>query len=134
MALFRLRAGSKDDAYLLVKKGMALCQSMGSNALNAITADQEHTFADRDMYVFVIDRQGAYRAFAGNKNKLGVSLLNVPGLDGRKLVDDAFAAALSGGGWINYTIVNPVTEKVESKTSYVEKVSDQLVLGCGVYR
>ncbi|MGZ3158670.1 MAG: methyl-accepting chemotaxis protein [Burkholderiaceae bacterium] len=134
VALFKLRRGSTDDAYLMTKKGLALCQAKGGDALLEITEDKDHVFADRDMYVFVFDKQGTYRAFGGNKSKLGVSLLSIPGLDGRKVVNDAFAVAAKGGGWINYTIVNPVTNNVEAKTSYIEKVSDQLVIGCGVYK
>ncbi|MES2931966.1 MAG: methyl-accepting chemotaxis protein [Pseudomonadota bacterium] len=134
VASFKLRQGSADDAFALVKRGMALCKEKGRDALQLITSDKDHQFADRDMYVFVFDRQGIYRAFGGNEAKLGICLLNVPGLDGRKLVDDAFSAAANGGGWVDYSIVNPVTKKVESKTSYVERVTEQLVLGCGVYK
>ena len=57
----------------------------------------------------------------------------VDGLDGRKLVRDAFALPQTGG-WVNYTIVNPVSKKTEAKTSYIEAMEDNLVLGCGVYQ
>jgi hypothetical protein len=62
------------------------------------------------------------------------SILDINGLNGRKLIQDAFALIEAGGGWVDYTIVNPVTRKVESKTSYIEPVSAGLVLGCGVYK
>ena len=47
---------------------------------------------------------------------------------------NAFALTEPGGAWVDYTIVNPVTRKVESKTSYIEPVSAGLVPGCGVYK
>jgi signal transduction histidine kinase len=39
-----------------------------------------------------------------------------------------------GGGWVDYDFVNPLDGRVAPKTSYVVPVSDDLVLGCGVYR
>lgn len=130
---FKLRQGTADEAYALVKKAVALYQNSGKAALQLITADKNHQFADRDMYVFAFDRSGQYIAFAGNSSKLQVNLLQVTGLDGRKLVADAFAIPRSGG-WVDYTILNPNTKNVDTKTSYIVPVSKDVVLGCGVYK
>ncbi|MFZ6815980.1 methyl-accepting chemotaxis protein [Undibacterium sp. Rencai35W] len=130
---FKLRQGTADEALMFVNKAVHLYQSAGRNALPMITADKDKQFADRDMYVFAFDRSGQYRAFAGNASKLQVNLLEVTGLDGRKLVSDAFAIPQSGG-WVDYTILNPATRKVDAKMSYIVPVSDDLVLGCGVYK
>ncbi|MCU6434999.1 methyl-accepting chemotaxis protein [Undibacterium sp. Jales W-56] len=130
---FKLRQGTADEALVFVNKAVSLYQSAGRNALSIITADKDRQFADRDMYVFAFDRSGQYRAFAGNASKLQVNLLHVNGLDGRKLVADAFAIPFSGG-WVDYTILNPSTQKIDAKMSYIVPVSDDLVLGCGVYK
>ena len=89
---------------------------------------------DRDMYVFAFDRGGVYRAFGGNAAKVGTSVREVRGVNGDKLVADAFQCAARGGGWVDYDFANPVTGEVAAKTSYVEPVADDLVLGCGVYK
>jgi methyl-accepting chemotaxis protein len=133
VATFKLRQGTADEAFTLTRKAVGLYKVQGPRALKTITADEEKKYADRDMYVFAFDREGKYHAFAGNSSKLGVSLLEVKGLDGRKLVDDAFAVP-EGGGWVNYTIPNPISNKIESKSSFIEKVEDDLVMGCGVYK
>ncbi|MFZ6776900.1 methyl-accepting chemotaxis protein [Undibacterium sp. Ji83W] len=130
---FKLLQGTADEAYALVKKAVAIYQSRGRPALQIITANADKLYADRDMYVFAFDRNGQYLAFAGNAAKLKVNLFHVDGLDGRKLVRDAFALPETGG-WVNYTIVNPVSKKTEAKTSYIEAVEENLVLGCGVYQ
>ncbi len=133
VSTFSLRQGTADEAFALVKKATALFRIAGMDVLQRITTDAEKQFSDRDMYVFAFDRQGQYRAFAGNESKLEVNLLKVPGLDGRKLVDDAFALP-DKGGWVDYSIENPVTKRVEWKSSYIERISDDVVIGCGVYK
>lgn len=42
-------------------------------------------------------------------------------------------ASKKAEGWIDYRWPNPVTEVIESKSTYIEKVQD-LVVGCGIYK
>ncbi|WP_290640488.1 methyl-accepting chemotaxis protein [Aquabacterium sp.] len=130
---FRLRQGSADEAMSLVNKAVALYRSHGQQALGMITSDQK-TFIDRDMYVFAFDRQGRYRAFAGKTDKVGSAVRDNPGVDGDRLVREAFDRAAHGGGWVDYAFTNPQTGVVDLKTSYVEPVADDLLIGCGVYK
>ncbi len=130
---FRLRQGSADEALALVRKAVNVYGARGSGALNAIT-DPASGFSDRDMYVFAFDRQGNYRAFAGSPAKVGTAVRANPGVDGDKLVRDAFAQAERGGGWVDYEITNPQSGRVDLKTSYVVGVTADLLLGCGIYK
>jgi methyl-accepting chemotaxis protein len=133
VASFRLRQGSADEALALVQRGLALCKNQGGAALAQITASGKE-FSDRDMYVFAFDRKGVYKAFAGNASKIGTMVRDNPGVDGDKLVRDAFERAAHGGGWVDYDFANPQTGAVDQKTSYIEPLSADLVLGCGVYK
>ncbi len=133
VSAFKLRQGSADEARALVKKAMSLFSIYGMDLLERITQDPEKIYADRDMYVFAFDRQGQYRAFAGNPAKLSVNLFYVPGLDGRKLVEEAFMLP-EKGGWVDYSIENPLLNRIELKTSYIERISEDIVIGCGVYK
>jgi methyl-accepting chemotaxis protein len=130
---FRLRQGSADEALALAQKGVRLFKAQGQAALQAITSTPKE-FADRDMYVFAFDRQGIYRAFSGKADKVGTAVRNNPGVDGDKLVRDAFDRAGHGGGWVDYDFANPQTGQVDLKTSYVEPVGPDLLIGCGVYK
>jgi methyl-accepting chemotaxis protein len=130
---FRLRQGSADEALALVSKAVALYAARGPAALDAITQDGL-AWTDRDMYVFAFDRGGVYRAFGGNAAKVGTNVRAVRGVDGDKLVSDAFDCAARGGGWVDYDFSNPKTGSVDLKTSYVQPVTPDLVLGCGVYK
>lgn len=133
VSAFKLRQGTADEAYALVQKAVALFRANGISTLQRITENNDGFFADRDMYVFAFDRQGQYVAFAGNASKLDVNLMHVSGLDGKKLVKDAFALPRTGG-WVDYVIINPVSQRNETKTSYIELINDDIVLGCGVYK
>jgi methyl-accepting chemotaxis protein len=133
VASFRLRQGSADEALSLVRRAVEAYQATGSAALAQIT-DPANGFSDRDMYVFAFDRDGIYRAFAGKADKVGTAVRDNPGVDGAKLVRDAFEQAGHGGGWVDYDFANPQTGAVDLKTSYVEPVTPDLVLGCGVYK
>jgi methyl-accepting chemotaxis protein len=133
VAGFRLRQGTTDEAQALVAKATQRFRAGGERALADITA-LPGEFADRDMYVFALDRSGKYRAFAGRPDKVGTLIQNVAGVDGPRFLKDLGERLERGAGWIDYEIINPVSAKVEHKTSYVGPVSKDLVLACGVYR
>ena len=130
---FRLRQGSADEALAMVRRAVELYRGAGSGALQRITQDAA-AWVDRDMYVFAFDRRGVYRAFGGNQAKVGTSVREIRGINGDKLVADAFERAAFGGGWVDYEFANPQTGGIDLKTSYVEPVTDDLVIGCGVYK
>ena len=130
---FKLRQGSADEAFALVHKALEMYRRAGPAALAQIT-EAANGLSDRDMYVFAFDRQGTYRAFAGKPEKIGTSVRDVQGVNGDKLVKDAFEQAAHGGGWVDYDFANPQTGQLGLKTSYVEPVTPDLVVGCGVYK
>ncbi|MDO9314323.1 MAG: methyl-accepting chemotaxis protein [Burkholderiaceae bacterium] len=130
---FKLRQGSADEALSLVRKAVEMYRRNGPAALAQIT-HAASGLSDRDMYVFAFDRSGIYRAFAGKTEKVGTSVRAVPGVDGGKLIKDAFDQAALGGGWVDYQFANPQTKATDLKTSYVEAVTPDLVIGCGVYK
>jgi len=128
-----LRQGSADEAHDMVRKAVEVYQARGAGALGHVT-DPVNGFSDRDMYVFAFDRQGIYRAFAGRSEKVGTAVRDNPGVDGDKLVREAFEQAARGGGWVDYDFANPQTGSVDLKTSYVEPITPDLLFGCGVYK
>jgi signal transduction histidine kinase len=42
-------------------------------------------------------------------------------------------ATAKGSGWSDYKWTNPVTKKIDPKSTYFQKVDD-VILGCGVYK
>ncbi|NRF68532.1 cache domain-containing protein [Aquincola sp. S2] len=134
VASIRLRQGSADEARALVEKAMKLIKARGLTAAAQTFRAKDGGFLDRDLYVFVVDRNGAYRVHGAKPAMEGHRVHELPGIDGDRFVRDAFATAGGAGGWIEYDIVNPGTGAVQPKASFVVQLDEQQVVGCGVYR
>lgn len=134
VALFKLQQGSADEAVALVERALAQRRRSASrdSFLRDVT-DPEQQFHDRDMYVFVLDRNGTYLAFGGNRAKVGTRVQDIAGIDGEGLLDAIITQASHEPGWVEYDITNPTTGRVQTKMSFVQQVDD-LFLGCGVYK
>ncbi len=134
VATMRLRQGSADEAVGLVERALALIGQRGLEGASAELHSAEAGFVDRDLYVFVIDREGRYRLHGAKTAMEGHRVHEVPGIDGDRFVRDAWAAAEAGGGWIDYNIVQPNTGAVLPKISWVAPLKGNLLVGCGIYR
>ena len=73
-------------------------------------------------------------AHGGNAKMVGKDLIDLKDPDGTEFVKERITIAKTkGSGWQNYKWNNPVTNKIEAKTAYVEKLGD-LIVGCGAYK
>ncbi|WP_462386889.1 methyl-accepting chemotaxis protein [Acidovorax sp. Q11] len=133
VAAFRLQQGTADEAVALVQKAVALFKTTSHDQFLRSLTDKNQPYHDRDMYVFVLDSAGTYRAFGGNPAKVGTRVQDIPGIAGDRLVSDIVAQADRAPGWVEYDINNPATGAVQTKMSYVSRVGD-LYVGCGVYK
>ncbi|MDH4419536.1 MAG: methyl-accepting chemotaxis protein [Acidovorax sp.] len=133
VAAFRLQQGTADEAVALVQKAVALFKTTSQDQFLRSLTDKNQPYHDRDMYVFVLDSAGTYRAFGGNPAKVGTRVQDIPGIAGDRLVSDIVAQADRAAGWVEYDITNPATGAVQTKMSYVSRVGD-LYVGCGVYK
>jgi len=130
----QLRQGTADQARQLVFDAMVHIRSAGINQARQDFHDKQGHFIDRDLYVFIFNRAGYYEVHGAMPEKDGTALRAIAGLDADKLVSDAWEVCDQGeGGWVNYTITNPVTREVQAKISYVIPLDDQRLLGCGCY-
>ena len=95
---------------------------------------REQGFVDRDLYIFVLDRSGRYVVHGAKPAAEGKRVHEVPGIDGDAFLAEAWANAEAGGGWVEYDILNPESGKVLPKTSWIEPLDGNLLIGCGCYR
>jgi len=59
---------------------------------------------------------------------------DVADADGKEFDNDIVALAMTkGSGWVDYRMTNPLTKKVERKSSWVRRVGDYVVF-VGAYR
>ena len=134
VASMRLRQGSADEAQALVVRAAALIDQQGQQAASAALHSQAEGFVDRDLYIFLIDRQGFYRLHGANPAMEGRRVHELAGIDGDRFVQDAWAAAAGGGGWIEYQIMHAASGRVLPKASWIQASGKDLIIGCGIYR
>lgn len=133
VATMRLRQGSADEALLLVRQAHEHIQDVGREQAFDDFHDPAGRFIDRDLYIFAFDRDGIYAACGSKPANVGLEYSVTPGLD-KEFVPRIWAAADVGGGWVKYEVINPLTDAVMPKESYVLAIDERTLIGCGIYR
>ena len=127
-------ASGKDDAKDLVKHAAAYVKYQGKAKALAEISKPRGMFDKGELYVFAYDLQGVMVAHPKNPALIGKDLLAVPDSDGKlfrkEIVEKAKA---KGSGWVDYRYLNPETNELEHKTTYLLKVDD-IILCCGAYK
>jgi cytochrome c len=140
LSIFPLHAaepefGTKAEAVAMVKRVQDMFKRDGTAAtFNAVSDSSAKPFHDRDLYPFIYDLSGLCVAHGARPALIGKNLIDIKEEDGkyphRAMIE---LAKEPGSGWVDYKWPNPQTNKIENKSSYVEKMGDYVV-GVGVYR
>jgi cytochrome c len=126
--------GTAAEAEALVKKAVAFVKANGNDkAYEEFTNGKQ--FKDRDLYIFAYDFNGKSLAHGANAKLVGKDLIGLKDPDGKPIIPPLVEIAKTKGkGWSeSFKFRNPVTEKMEPKIVYVERVGD-VFLGCGIYK
>lgn len=130
----QLRQGTADQARQMVFDAMMHIQAVGLERAVADFQDLEGSFVDRDLYIFVLNDAGYYVVHGSNPQRNGTHLSEIAGLDADKLIHDArLVCDEDQGGWVAYSIINPLTGDLQAKSSYVVPLDGHRFLGCGCY-
>ncbi len=130
----RLRQASADEAHDLAVRALAHIAEAGRDKAFADFHDAEGAYIDRDLYVFVFDRNGTISVFGSKPILVGQPAGSIPGLEPTTFLERAWAAADCGGGWIQYDVVSPGTKEVTPKESFILPLGNTEFIGCGAYR
>jgi cytochrome c len=127
--------GNKDEAMAMVERVKAMFVRDGADpTFEAVSDKSVINFHDRDLYPFIYDLRGNCVAHGARPALIGKNLLDLKDQDGKYLIREMIDIANgAGSGWVNYKWPNPINNKIEDKTSYIEKMGDYFV-GVGVYR
>lgn len=128
--------GTKDEAVAMVHRVQAMFQKDGVDAtFKAVDDRTVKAFHDRDLYPFIYDFSGRCVSHGARPALIGKNLIDLKDQDGKYLIRELMAVAQNPGhGWVDYKWPNPITNKIEDKTSYVEKLGGDYWVGVGVYR
>jgi signal transduction histidine kinase len=130
----QLRQGSADEARQLVFDGMVEIGRRGMRDAVATFQEPSGRFNMKDLYIFILDREGKYVVCGSDLSRVGVRIGDLLGDVGDKLITDAWQVCdTEGGGWIQYPITNPLTGATQAKLSYVVPVDQNYAIGCGCY-
>ena len=127
--------GTKDEAVAMVKRVQAEFKKAGADATFKEVSDKAIAdFHDRDLYPFIYNMEGICVAHGARAALIGKTLIDLKDQDGKFLIREMVKMSQGpGSGWIDYKWPNPITNKIEDKSSYVEKMGDYFV-GVGVYK
>jgi hypothetical protein len=126
--------GTAAEAEAMVKRATAFIKANGPDkAYDEFTNGKG--FKDRDLYIIVYDLNGKNLAQGANPKLVGKDLMGLKDPDGKPIIKMFVDVAKEKGkGWVEgYKFLNPVTQKIEGKAMYLERVGDTLV-GCGIYK
>eukprot|EP01012_Entosiphon_sulcatum_P057675 TRINITY_DN81500_c0_g1_i1.p2 TRINITY_DN81500_c0_g1~~TRINITY_DN81500_c0_g1_i1.p2 ORF type:complete len:155 (+),score=37.06 TRINITY_DN81500_c0_g1_i1:88-552(+) len=126
---------TQEDAKAITLKAAELIAVKGlEEAAKAFNTEGE--FKRGEIYVNVIDFAGVWKVYPPRPAGVGQSVINVKDPDGKFVVQDVLAVAKDKGeGWTEYRWLNPATNKIEPKVTYVKRVPGQeLVAYVGIYK
>ena len=130
----QLRQGSADEARQLVFDALTHIRDKGFEAACDDFHDPAGRFIDKDLYIFVCDREGTYLVCGYDPALVGTRITEEVDDEGDNLIQQAWAVCDSGdGGWINYAKLNPALGIVQNKASYIMPIDETRLIGCGCY-
>jgi len=127
--------GTKDEAVAMVKRVQEKFKKDGADAtFQAVSNKSTPEFHDRDLYPYIFDMNGINVAHGTRPGLIGKNLWEMKDPDGKYPIRMQIEIARGpGSGWADYKWVNPFTNKMENKSSYVEKMGDYFV-GVGIWK
>jgi len=132
------QTASPADAAALVKEAVAFAKVNGIAKLIQETNQPKgkfHVASGNELYIFIYNDRGTVKAIGYNTEALvGVNRINLRDPDGFPFIQEIINVAQNKGkGWVDYKYPNPVTSKIEQKTSYLEFYEDHII-GSGCYK
>jgi signal transduction histidine kinase len=128
--------GTKEEAKTMADAAVAYIKKVGPEKACDDFMKDKATWTKKDLYVFVFDLEGLTKAHGANEKLVGKSLAGLKDQNGKEFIKAMIDVAKGHGeGWVDYDWANPLSKKVEGKSSYVERVAGKdLFVGVGIYR
>lgn len=126
---------TREEAVALAKKVIVHYKASGrTKALDDISA-KDNKFVDRELYVTVLELStGVAVADSKNPRIVGKNLSAIKDADGKSFIrEELYMGKTGSSSWIDYRWPNPVTQVIESKTTYCEPF-DGMIFCVGFYR
>jgi signal transduction histidine kinase len=127
------RATAK-EAEAMVRKAVDHIKAVPHAQAFADISNPKGDFVDRDLYIVVYRNDGTSLAHGFNAKMVGKNLIDLRDGDGKEYWRERIEwAKTKASFWQDLKFVDPLTRKIEPKTTYCERLDDMLVCG-GVYK
>ena len=125
---------TEKDAIAMAERGAEVVRTKGKDELAKRLMAKDPDFLQGSLYIDMRDvNTGIVLAHPVNPSIVGKDLVDVPDASGKKYRREIIQlAAAKGKGWVNYMYKNPVSGKIEPKTTYILREGD-VVLEAGLY-
>jgi signal transduction histidine kinase len=127
--------GTKEEAKAMTDAAFDHIKKVGiEKAAKDFTSDKA-AWTKKDLYVILFDLKGTFQGHGANEKLVGRDMSNMKDASGKLIYAAMMETVNKGPGWVDYEWANPVSKKVEGKSTYVRKTpgGDGLV-GVGIYR
>jgi signal transduction histidine kinase len=119
--------GSMAEAEAMTHAAAAHLEAVGPEAAFADFGNlDDKRWHDRDLYVVVIDHDAVVMVHGVRPSLNNRPTRSVRDVDGKPFPEEMLA--LEAPGWVRYKWMNPISETVEPKASYVVRSGDYRVL------
>lgn len=132
-ALAQEERASADDAKALLNKAASHYKASGRDKALSDFMDKSKGFHDRDLYVFCI-KDGKTSAHGTNPAFVGKDVAPFKDPDGKAFATEMYERGMKDGqGQVEYKWSHPSTKKLEVKSSFFQKIGED-VCGVGHYK
>jgi cytochrome c len=134
--VFAQTRGTAAEAKALAEKAIEHIKEVGTTKAFEDFTTKDGKWQSRDLYIFVIGFDGTILAHGSTKATVGKNMLDVKDVNGKFFTKDmAELMKAKGSGWTDYMWSDPLTRKIEAKSSYGIRIPNfEGFVGVGIYK
>ncbi|MEM8795868.1 MAG: cache domain-containing protein [Pseudomonadota bacterium] len=132
LPLHASEGGTAEEAKTMVYAVIDMVEAEGTEkTFEAVTAKK---FVDRDLYPFMFKMDGTIVAHGAKPSLVGKNISGIKDAEGTFFVKEMIKLAAAGGdGWVDYKWPNPVSNKIEDKSAFIENIGSDYFVGVGIH-
>jgi TRAP-type uncharacterized transport system substrate-binding protein len=132
--------GTRDEAVAMVHRVQEMFKKLGPDGTFQAVKRKAPGTIDRDLYAYIIDTKDFTNWVVMANGAIptmttGTSLWDFRDQNGKYLGRQQAEVCKSGRGWVDFRWLNPVTQQIDDKSAYIERIGDtSYCIGVGIYR